>query len=243
MDTPLEIETPGGPVWLFGRDTGRPLLLIITGAFANIGTLEGAQEAFPFLDVLRAFLPGNHSPSLGDTSVKSFGAAFSYAISGRFSGRLVMVLGMSVGALVALELKAPSVRRLVLVEPVLMTRGAWPLLDFQQRMPPGGETFVRNIFGVAADSVEPRDYTHLLDDLRIPTVVMLGDEALEPSRDLGGRWPSLVGEEMRERLRRHSLIEVVDIQGAGHNVATEARAQFLSALRRSLAPSSFARSK
>ena len=35
MEELFAVETGLGPIWLWGRDTGQPVLLIITGAFCD----------------------------------------------------------------------------------------------------------------------------------------------------------------------------------------------------------------
>ena len=43
----FEVETPFGPVWLWGRDTGRPLVVVATGAFAESWVYDRLQLALP----------------------------------------------------------------------------------------------------------------------------------------------------------------------------------------------------
>jgi pimeloyl-ACP methyl ester carboxylesterase len=227
---PARFETPLGPVELHGRDTGRPVQLVITGAFASSNTLELNQERFPDLDVWRSHLPGNHSPALAATSVGVFAAAISQALRQRLAGRTASVIGLSVGALVAMALDPSLVDRLLLVEPPLRPDRVWPLLQLRNAMPPGGEDFVWQVFGVAADRTEPRDYSALLDRLSRPATVVLGGDALLPERERVG-WPSLVDDESRARLAAHPGLEVRVMAGAGHHILKEAWAQFEPVMR------------
>lgn len=224
------IETPFGPVELLGRDTGRPVQLVITGAFASENTLELNQDRFPDLDVWRTHLPGNHGPPLVATSVGVFAAAISQAVRQRLAGRRASVIGLSVGALVAMALDADLVDRLLLVEPPLRPDRAWPLRQLLDAMPPGGEDFVWQVFGLAPGRSEPRDYTGLLQRLQRPAVVVLGGEALLPQRERSG-WPSLVDDESRRLIADHPGVEVQLMPGAGHHVLKEAWGQFEPVMR------------
>lgn len=222
MEQKIEVETPLGPVWLWGRgDTGAPVLLLITGAFAKVDTLNRTGAALEGVDVWRAHLPGNHSPELAATSIGAYSAAFSHALNTRFPNRPTVVLGLSVGALVAMGLRNPQIQRLLLVEPPLRTEGVWPLLLLREQAPPGAETFLWNIFGIGPETTEPRDYSPLLNQLRIPSLVLVGQELLMPVRQ-STIMPSLITDEVREALERHPLVRVVEAPGAGHNIPRRA---------------------
>ncbi|MDZ4372184.1 MAG: hypothetical protein U1C74_12270 [Phenylobacterium sp.] len=69
----LEIETRFGPVWLWGEDTGRPVILILNDAFdvEGIGTVR--SQAF---DVYNAHLPRDHCPNLGRTNIGVWSSAY-----------------------------------------------------------------------------------------------------------------------------------------------------------------------
>ena len=217
-DEPVtEVETALGPIQFRGRNTGRPVLLIINGAFAHNDTMDRAQQVMPEVDVLRAHLPGNHCPPLMTTSLGVFTAAFRQAIEAHLRSRPVVVVGLSTGALVALGLRHPSVRRLVLAEPPLRTGDLWPLLGWREQGPPDRWPLVTSIFGITPTTVEPRDYTHLLDELRVPAVVILGSEPLMPPRPFEAM-PSLVDEESRALLAAHPRVQLVTAPGAGHHV-------------------------
>jgi pimeloyl-ACP methyl ester carboxylesterase len=218
-----------GPVVFHGRDTGRPVLLVILGAFATFKQLDRIQDLIPGVDVWRTHLPGNHCPPLQVTSVGAFGFAISQAIGERLSGRQVAVVGVSAGALVGLALDQRLIRRFLLVEPPLWPTVCWPFLDFRDHMPPDGEDFVRRIFGVGPTSVEARDYRGLLDRLTKPALVLIGDEPLEPLRALP-RWPSLVDADSRRRLAAHPLVYLRVVAGAAHDLIGDQPEAFWAAL-------------
>lgn len=222
----LEVETPFGPVWFWTRDTGLPVLLLITGTFADADTLEGLDAVMLGVDVWRAHLPGNHCPPLAANSVGMFAAAYSHAIGSALKGRDVVVLGLSVGGLVALGLRAANVRRLMIVEPPLVTEGLWPLEIVREQAPGGHDDFLWQVLGIAPDRMEPRDYRGLLASLERPARVLVGGQCGPPRRDFA-IMPSLVTAECRALLDAHPQVTVIEAPGAGHNVPARATLTFL----------------
>lgn len=225
----LEVETPFGPVWFWRRDTGLPVLMLITGTFADADTLDGLDEAMIGVDVWRAHLPGNHCPPLAANSVGMYAAAYSHAIGTALKGRDVVVLGLSVGGLAALGLRAAHVRRLVVVEPPLLTDGLWPLEIVREQAPAGHDDFLWQVLGIAADRIEPRDYSGLLANLRLPARALVGGQCEPPQRDFV-IMPSLITAECRALLDAHPQVTVIEAPGAGHNVPARATLTFLRAV-------------
>lgn len=213
----FEVETPLGPLWFWGRDTGLPVVVLITGAFAEFDVLDGLSGALDGVDIWRSHLPGNHSPALAATSVGAYAAAFSHALKTRLADRPVVVLGLSVGALVALGVRAPNVQRLVLVEPPVLTAGLWMLRLIDEQAPPGNEAFLWNILGIGPNGYEPRDYTGMVRELTTPALVMIGEEPVGVERPFTLQ-PSMITDAAREALAANPNIEIVMAAGAGHNV-------------------------
>ena len=229
----IEIETELGMVHFSGQDTGRPLLLMISGVFAVRDFLNRLPDRFPQLDVLRAHLPGNHCPTLAATSVGCFAAAYSAALDRRFAGRNVVLFGFSVGAVVAMAMRSPSIRAVLAIEPPLVTGEAWPLVELRESAPPGNEDFLWSILGVGSKSFQSRDYRPILDSLRVPTRVLLGDEP-PPAGQSWVETQGFVGPLSREALRGNPLIEVIDLPGVGHHVVRQALWPMLDALQGTL---------
>lgn len=228
-ETKREVETPFGPIWFWTRETGQPVLLLITGTFANADVLGQFDETMMGVDVWRAHLPGNHCPPLAANSVGLFAAAYSHAIAAALAGRDVVVAGLSVGGLVALGLRAPNVRGLVVVEPPLLTDGLWPLTIVREQAPAGHDDFLWQVLGIAPDRLDSRDYGALLDNLALPTRVLVGGECGPPRRDFT-IMPSLITRETRRRLDEHPRVTVIEAQGAGHNVPARAILTFAHAV-------------
>jgi len=226
----LEVETPFGPVWFWRRDTGQPVLLLITGTFAEADVMRGLDDVLQGVDLWRAHLPGNHCPPLATASVGMFAAAFTHAIGTALKGREVVVMGLSVGGLVALGIRAPNVRRLMVVEPPLLTEGLWLLEVLRDQAPPGHEDFLWQVLGIGPDRIEPRDYSALLAALRLPTRALVGGVC--GPRDLDFEiMPSLITPACRALLDRHPQVTVVEAPGAGHNVPARGTMIFFRALK------------
>jgi pimeloyl-ACP methyl ester carboxylesterase len=218
-DDRCEVSTPLGPVWLWGRPTGRPTLLVITGLFADADTMDHIGGLLPEVDVLRAHLPGNHCPRLSAVSVGVFASALSSALQQVVTAPLG-ILGLSVGALVAMGVRTPNLKGLILIEPPVFTENLWPLAhpELIARDP----ELMAAVFGVGDGGVtEPRDYSALVRGLSVPTVVLLGDRPLMPQRPVESM-PSLVDEASRDILARQPNVSLSIAPGAGHHVAKQA---------------------
>jgi pimeloyl-ACP methyl ester carboxylesterase len=232
MEERFEIATPLGDIWMWGRDTGKPIALVITGAFADFEIYDRLQLVLPQFDVLRTHLPGNHSPALAETSIAAMSGAISEALTSRFAGRSMVTLGFSTGALVAMGVAAPGLKALLLVEPFLRTAHVWPFRGMvEDHRSAEQQTFLWNVLGVRDGEAEQRDYRHLARGLGVPGHVLLGGIPLVPRRPLPNL-PSLVDEEDRATLRAQPLLNLTEVPGAGHNVA----AQNIPAFRALLAP-------
>ena len=191
-------ETPLGEIWLWGEwgDESKPLVLAIHGAFAlEKLPLQEMQRFIPQAQLIWTHLPGNHCPELSETSVEAFARALECALP----NRPTLIVGESVGALVALMIRSPQVQRRLLIDP-----------PFRTDHPALG--------GRLTGMFPTDDYRFLLDRIDSPTWVMVGgNEGLRT-----GRLPSLVGPEERNRLAQHPLVKFVLVRDAGHNVVAAA---------------------
>lgn len=217
-------STPFGEAWLWGEapEGERPLVLSIDGAFAIERPRSFELASYlPEAAVLNAHLPGNHCPEPVSQSVGVYAALYGDVL--RQIGRPAVVVGASVGALVALGLHQPLVKGLVAVEPPLLTGKIWPLVaslrGWLARHPDDAErrAFIWNVLGVSEDAHENRDYRGLLDQLRVPAWAMFGAEPLGAPRAYDVM-PSLVDEPERALLRAHPLVQTREVDGVGHNV-------------------------
>jgi len=236
-------ETPYGPVVLVGLASAfegtRPLLVTIAGAFAIArGPLFQLAPLIGDCDVVSGHLPGNHCPTLISASVGVYASAYSQVIAQVFADRTVIGCGASIGGLVALGLRAPQVRNLLVIEPPLVMSKIWPLWPTLRSKLAAGDPAVRdfvvNVFGVTETAVAERRYDGLLDALRKPTHVLVGDRPLFPRRDMV-KLPSLVDEPEQALMAAHPMIRLSVAPDAGHNVLQESTPAFLAAVRGAIA--------
>ena len=219
-------QTPFGEIWLWGQprvlSDDRPVVLFINGAFSTERPRSfELPDLLPEAAVLNAHLPGQHSPETVALSVGVYGAAFSAALEQ--IGRPAVVVGASVGALVAMAMRSPLIRGLALIEAPLRTGKLWPLVDSFRaalRARPGDaglKAFLWTIFGISETTHEDRDYGHLLAALDTPAWALFGGDPLYPARatDLV---PSLVDEPERQLFTRHPGVRTWVIPGVGHNL-------------------------
>jgi pimeloyl-ACP methyl ester carboxylesterase len=220
----IEVETALGRVWFWGRDRGLPMILVISGFRAprdvwhQTGLIKG-------IDYFRTHLPGNYCPPLAEVSIEAYARALDDALAARFPDRPILALGISAGALVALSLKTPGVRRLVLLEPPLRSPDYWPLhgaADTEQGLTGNELEQLRQLFGISSEGIAPRDYTPLIDELRVPAHVILGDPPPPPGTFGWERIPSLVGPEARALLSRSPLVRTTTLEGHGHGIQVAA---------------------
>jgi len=221
-----------GPIRLWSPPDGttatRPVLITVTGPFASADTMARLPAVMgAACDCHLMHLPGNHAPPIRDMTVDGIARALREVIDTAFAGRLVILHGLSVGALVALAVRSAAVRKVVAVEPPLSTAKLWPLiprLQAQLDAAPADEglaRFLDGVFGLTAGGVRDVRYHRLFDGERPPAEVLVGDAPLLPPRDLD-RAPSFLDEADRAFLRRQPGVALQVAPGAGHNVATQA---------------------
>jgi hypothetical protein len=248
-----DVTTRLGVVPLWSRphteDSAKPIVVAVQGLLAgpqDLSRLPGVLGVVADAAVMR--IPGADTPALSDTSVEAIAEAVGEAIERSFAARPVVLLGVSIGAAVAMAARAPSLRRIVAVEPLLRTGALWPIegpLRNHLAANPKDDAAHRlygALFGITVEAVRPRDYLSLLDWLDLPADVILGAEPLAPERALAG-FPSLVDETARARLAAHPRVRLHRAPGAGHNVQAQApwllRNVMLEACRRAAAETAY----
>lgn len=230
--TRRDVQTRLGVVPLWSRPeiftSRRPLVLAIAGAFAGLDDLSRLPEAMARIaDAAVLRTPGIGAPLLSDRSIEGFSQAVGELVDQLFPDRRVILLGVSIGAVAALGVRARSVRRIVAVEPLLATGALWPmaeaLRDYLAQLPadsPAHPVFA-GLFGVSRNEVAPRDYRHVLDGLTVPVDVVLAGEPLHPRRPVA-RMPSLVDAPERALLAGLPTVRMHLARDAGHNVQGQA---------------------
>ena len=228
----------------------KPVVVGIAGtlsAHSELTQLLGQLSIFG--DPCIAYLPGAGGLPLMSFALADISAALAEAIEITFPGRPVVLLGVSIGAVVALGIRAINVARVIAVEPPLVTAKLWPVLGALQvhlKSHPGGDgaALVWEAFGVSETRIEDRDHRNVLQHVNRPVDVVLGEMPLSPQRQLP-RFPSLVGDEERQLLGSTRGVQLHLVRGAGHNVLGQApiavRDVLLEACRRASAPDALTR--
>ena len=179
--------------------------------------MRGMYSRLAGMPVLISDLPGNRCPQLVVQSVGAYAAAYSAAVAAL--ARPIKLCGVSLGGTAALGVRAPQLKSILALEPVLRAENAaplWPVFRQVLRDNPDdadARQFLWNIFGLDETKTEPRDYFPVLDGLNVPTIVAGGEASWDP--------PSFLPQADRARMATYPQIQIVDIAGAGHNM-TEA---------------------
>ena len=147
-------------------------------------------------------------------------------LESRYPQRPVVLLGASIGAVIALGVRARNLARIVAVEPPLVTAGLWPVLNafgehLRQANDPLSDAYISGTFGVTQAEAAGRDHRWVLEGLNVPVDAVLAEEPLEPRRAVA-RHPSLVGEAERRLLAATPGVRLHIVPGTGHNVIGQA---------------------
>ena len=233
-------ETSLGQIWLRGEATAlvddRPVVLVIAGAFAPPEPFDLLQPYLPKAAVLVGHIPGNHCPNLVANTPGVFMAAYSAAIAQL--GRPTIVCGASLGGLVALGLRAPQVRGLLVLDPLNQTSGLnYAIPSFRaalgRRPAVDAVDLIWAVFGISATAVEARSYVGVLKDLRTPTLCLVGELPTGASKL---PQPSIVTQADRELLKAHPSIRLQVVPRAGHHLHTDAPDEVIAGIEHFLAP-------
>lgn len=172
--------------------------------------------------VMLAHLPGMWTPFFTSNSVEIFADAYDQVLS-RLGVKNVIVLGLSAGGLVGMAMRHPAIRQLVLADTPISTGDLWPLeqaFEGPAAREPQARKWFDDILGFKNGGWEDRGYRRLLDRLRTPTTVLLGDIPLQPRRT-SDRMPSLVSTEDRAAYEGHPLVQTKLLPGVGHNISRD----------------------
>jgi pimeloyl-ACP methyl ester carboxylesterase len=221
---PTVIRTRLGPIPLWSPPgalaSAKPIVLAITGAWAEPNDMIRLPAVVgPAWDAAVMRLPGNGTPRLAETSIAAWACAVGELVDTAFADRPVVLVGLSVGALVALGVRSPGVRRLVALEPPLVMSKLWPMTEVLRarwRDDPQERPFIEAVFGVSGTHTEERTYLGLLDGAA-PADVAVGETPLLPRRPLA-RFPSFVDEPERAWLAARPAVRLHVAPGAGHNI-------------------------
>jgi hypothetical protein len=188
----ISIQTPGGPLSFVGRvhtDHARPSLLAVRGVFPPDDQLLDLPTHFHGANVLVVTLPGMAGSFWAKRpDVAGLTAGLERAVGMLLPEAPIVAFGVSAGNLLSLGLRLPNISHRVAVEPFFQTQDLWPFIANSRArlaLNPGHETMARffwEVFGIAPDRLENRDYGALLNNIAQPTDVVVGGQPLLPER-------------------------------------------------------------
>jgi pimeloyl-ACP methyl ester carboxylesterase len=210
-----QIETSFGIVPVTGDFGPTRRALAITGMRAPPDEMERFPDVVgPAFGGLVAHLPGHSAPPLRETSLAAFAAAFDEVAD---TLGISVVMGMSVGALVALSMRSPLIKAVVAAEPPLETAKLWQLVGLLKGVAAENPVFYREVLGFEGDSLLGRNYLYLLDGLTRPTAFVVGGLLPFPARE-ADRFLSVVDEAQRLLIQRSPNATLHVGPKAGHAV-------------------------
>lgn len=198
------VTTRIGEVWLsYDCLPDGPAVLLIHGA------MRAANDLFDFGQRIKncvyGHLPGHSVPNLTEMSVDAWSKAFAVAAAEFFQERPVLVVGESLGGLVAIGIARFPIARIhhvVAIDPPLSPM-PWPLAT--AALTPS----IRSLF--------EHDHWPLLEAARIPVTIVAGSEDLGQQRD-ADRSPSLMSDIDK---RRASIMSTLHVIPGGHLLLQE----------------------
>lgn len=177
----LVIDTRLGRTVFLGVRDARPLCVVFHAAFRDAKDLLHLVDRLSEYSILFAKLPGHGAPFLDAVGVDPWVDAYSEAVSAL---NPQLVIGESVGALIALAMPAP---RVVAIEPFFEPAKLWPLQQFLQRARAAG----RELYKPFCDAMFTGTHWPVLGRITAKTLVIAGDEPLFPVRE-AARYPSFL---------------------------------------------------
>ena len=247
----LHLPTPQGQLALYVRSgltrSQRPLVIMLHGARRTAAHLAPWVERLAEdADVMLIDLPGHgQSEAVIPATLEAIGGSVRHAIGAVAAHRRVILVGESLGGLVALSLAGrpgPSpIVGVIACDPPMSTGKLWTL---QSNLLPDITTgspsaallsLAWEMFGLAPDRIEERIYYTLLDSLQLPTAIIAGDLPLFPSR-LTGRIPCVFDAVDRYVVQRFysDTVQLLEVSDAGHLLLSDAAEQCFPLIRQAI---------
>jgi pimeloyl-ACP methyl ester carboxylesterase len=226
----------------------RPAVVFLHGAWRRAEVFAPwADLLADVADVVLVDLPGHgQSEPIAGASVAAIADCVHEALRAALPGRQVLLVGESLGGLIALTIAGEAdhqpVKAVFAADPPFTTAKLWSVAqtlrhhvalgnfsEFAIRL--GKETF-----GVSGDEVEEIIYYPLVGQLRLPTVIATGDLALMPPRSVEGLTCLFDGVDrfVLERLYP-GKVEIQQFQDCGHLLLIDAQDRCLQIITSMLA--------
>lgn len=190
------IDLPSGVVYAYAS---RPIIGGAAIVFLH-GTARSANHLYLWFerlqgaaDLLFIDLPGHgNSDPITETTLPSIADQVRKAIEAVFPARRVLIVGESVGGLIALQIGATwpgAVAGILAADPPLAMRKLYNAQWIMKKLSKGSEFMQRlseEVFGVYGDRIEDRFYYDLIGACHCPVSILTGDLELLPPRQIDG---------------------------------------------------------
>lgn len=237
-----QVQTRDGSLCMYARngvlsaETDRPVLLMIHGALRDSSVLfDWIPLCEPEFDVVFIDLPGHgRSPPNTVVTIESFAANVGDAVNAALGNRNIVVVGESLGGLVALAMEGlhiEQIRGVIAADPPMTTNKLWHVRNAvvnRVASDPANQfwqSFAMNIFGIASDGkAHERIYYHLIEQARVPILVLTGDVPLFPIRNCHAV-PCLIDDVDRYIISRLAggIAQFEVVSGCGHVLLVDAK--------------------
>jgi hypothetical protein len=205
------------------RSSGRRKIIFIHGLGRHVRDLtRGFSIAERYGDVVLMCLPG-FAPSemIADPTVQNITSMFLEALDMIGGGPSAIVVGESLGGLIAMGMSR-QVSASIVIDPPLSLDDQWPVREMEARYGVGGDLFPSPLFELCMgrdDDKHPISYMDMVYRCSKNTCFICGSVPLLPPRPLPNA-PSLVKAEEREIIRSQGLrLEIVE---GGHDLFLKA---------------------
>ena len=195
-------RTRAGEVMLYPAQplegSQRPVVVFLHGAWRRAEVFEPWGDLLADVaDVVLVDLPGHgQSDPIAVATVAAMADCVHEALRGLLPGRQVLLVGESLGGLIALtiagEAHCEPAKAVFAADPPFTTTKLWSVSQTVRHHAGLGNfsefaiQLAKETFGISGEEVEEIIYYPLAGKLRLPTVIATGDLALMPPRSVEG---------------------------------------------------------
>ncbi len=195
--TKAALQSPDGDLVLYSaqpwQGAPRPVIVMIHGALRWSEPLsDWADDLADVADLVLIDMPGHgRSDPILPASVEVLANRVARGVRVGLADREVLLVGESLGGLVALTIAGLAdpgpVRAVLAFDPPLATkklRSTHSNLKKYMREHPAESAFIQSlafeVFGMSGEAIEERIYYPVIGRLRVPAMIVTGDQALYP---------------------------------------------------------------
>ncbi len=237
-----QVKTRDGSLCMYAKSgavlagAARPVVLMIHGALRESSALfDWITLLDPEFEVVLVDLPGHgRSPPIANVTIEGFAANVADVVTAALGDRAVVVVGESLGGLVALAmggLPIESIQGIIAADPPMTMAKLWHVKNAMSGMVasnPGNHfwrSLARNVFGVDSDGYgNERIYYGLVDQVQVPVLFLTGDVPLFPVRNVNAV-PCLFDDVDLYVVKRFAgdIAQFERVPGCGHVLLVDAK--------------------